>query len=775
MYYGYLRYQVVLPVTIGSSVQAPTCNASGLHSFAYGSGTTASGISSNAEGSYTIASNTGAHAEGGFWGEGGGIGTLASGISSHAEGAGTVASGDACHAEGFSTTASTGTSHAEGSNTHASASSSHAEGDATIASEARAHAEGWGTEASGIAAHAEGRASVASGYTSHAEGSYTVAGNFGSHAEGAESKAFGVASHAEGADTQAIGGQSHSEGQGTIASGDNSHAEGFGSEGSASASHAEGFSTEASGDYSHSEGFSTIASGSSAHAQGRFTIAGGEGSHAGGYGYGTGIEILSTGLSSFAHFHLGEQSVSSGVEGDYSAILGGRDHSIGVDNTDSIIIGGQWNGITGHSGTYNSIMGGINNIIGNYGGTGIEPLNRSVIIGGQVNGMECTGGVATDNAIISSFSSTMSLRNAQGHVIIGGNDHDILVSGKDANAIIGGISHNISGENSAIIGGDNNTIGAGFTNTVIIGGNNITATSGDTVFMPNVDLCTFGGALHSNAIVSCSPLTINAGNQGNIHIGEEGGAPTITLDILTPDEPGILIGEDSHVKYKKAQNKLVIAEESVGGEVVIEVEGNEILDVKKEKTKVKEGDLETEDGDIIIKSGNSKTLIVQDLPDVAGSDLSTDIDGRIIDEPSDSKVKENRFPLPTVVKVLEFIKNVKGYQFTWSKESRIGDPNIKHYGFMVDHFRDDLVDPAGQNFSSDHLTCNVIGKSMVRPNRTKFKIAGQSQPQQVDSMSPTDLIPFIVEGLKEVDFKVENLTLGALGADVFIDKGSMTM
>ena len=33
------------------------------------------------------------------------------------------------------------------------------------------------------------------------------------------------------------------------------------------------------------------------------------------------------------------------------------------------------------------------------------------------------------------------------------------------------------------------------------------------------------------------------------------------------------------------------------------------------------------------------------------------------------------------------------------------------------------------------------------------------------------MIPFIVEGLKAVDFKVENLTLGALGADVFIDKG----
>jgi hypothetical protein len=217
--------------------------------------------------------------------------------------------------------------------------------------------------------------------------------------------------------------------------------------------------------------------------------------------------------------------------------------------------------------------------------------------------------------------------------------------------------------------------------------------------------------------------------------------------------------------------KLIIGEKETGGRVVIEVEEDEILEVEKEKTKLIEGDFEAEDGNIIVKSGNSKTVIIEGLPSIPGSDLSTNMDGEIIDEPSDSKVKENRHPLPTVVNVLEFIKNVKGYQFTWSKESRIGDPNIKHYGFMVDHFRDDLVDPSGQNFSSDHVECNVIGKSMVRPNRTKFKIAGHSQLQQVDSMSPTDLIPFIVEGLKAVDFKVENLTLGSLGADVFLDKG----
>jgi len=746
------------PVTIGSSVQAPTCNASGLHSFAYGSGTTASGISSHAEGSYTIASNTGAHAEGGFWGEGGGIGTRATGISSHAEGAGTVASGDACHAEGFSTTASTGTSHAEGSNTHASASSSHAEGDATIASEARAHAEGWGTEASGIASHAEGRASVASGLTAHAEGSYTVAGNFGSHAEGAESKAFGVASHAEGASTQAIGGQSHSEGQSTIARGDNSHAEGFGVESIGSSSHAEGFNTEATGDYSHSEGFMTTASGSTSHAQGQNTIAAGVCSHAGGYGHALGIEVLSTGLSSFAHFHLGETSVSKGVAGDYSAILGGRDHSIGSDNTDSVIIGGQWNNISGHSGTYNSIMGGINNVIGNHSGVGSDPLNRSVIIGGQVNGIECTGGVATDNAIISSFSSTMSLRNAQGHVIIGGNDHDITTSGRDANAIIGGISHNISGENSAIIGGDNNTIGAGFTNSVIIGGNNITATSGNTVFMPNVDLCEFGGILTVSNVESCSPLRINTRNQGNIYFGEEVGLPLVTIDILTPKEPGIYFGPDSFIRWEELQKKLVIGDEEADGKVVIEVENDEIVDVTKEKTKIVEGDLEAEDGNIIVKSGNSKTVIIEDIPDVSGANLGTDLDGKVIDIPSDTRVKRDIKDIPGLVDPLEFLSNVKGYQFKWKPESRIGDPTKVHYGFKVDEFRDDLINTGGQSLSQPQHNVNEIAKSMVDRTKRKFMFDTNTQPQHVDKMNYEDLIPFMVEGIKSLNVNMTNLS-----------------
>ena len=304
-----------------------------------------------------------------------------------------------------------------------------------------------------------------------------------------------------------------------------------------------------------------------------------------------------------------------------------------------------------------------------------------------------------------------------------------------------------------------------------IGGQNITGTTDDTVYLPNVNLCEFGGALHSSAIIPCSPLTISPGNEGNVHIGEQGGAPIITLDIVTPDEPNIVIGEDSHIKYKKAQNKLVIAEESVGGEVVIEVEGNEILDVKKEKTKVKEGDLETEDGDIIVKSGSGKTVIVQDLPDVAAADLGTNIDGKVVDIPSDERVKSNPKKIKNLVNILEFLKNINGYQFTWLPETRIGDPTVKHYGFLAGDFKNNLIDPAGQNFTSDQANCNEVGKSMVRPNRTKFKFGNNTQPQQVDSLSYTEMIPFLTEGVKALDVKIENLTLGDLGADVFVDRG----
>ena len=642
----------------------------------------------------------------------------------------------------------------------------------TVASGINSIAYGVGVQATGDYSQAFGTSTIASGGASHAEGEETQATGTTAHAEGNQSKAYGDVSHAEGNQTTASGLYSHAEGSQTLASGQASHAEGYSSEASGLRSHAEGYLTEANGTNSHAEGEGTIASGNSSHAESKYTIAGGTGSHSGGWGSSS-KPILSLGEGSFAHFSTNEAvtaSVSTGAYQDYSAILGGRDNTITELGNDSVIIGGQWNNIDSPSSDYNAIIGGLVNSI--TGSTG-EPASYCSIVGGTNNIVGGSGGGGAEYVgIFNSFTSEIKGRNIKYTTIVGGSDHSIGIgsSGAVGSFIGGGAGNDIGGgDNSAIIGGSNNDIGD-FDRSVIIGGQNITATSADTVFMPNVDLCQFGGALHSNTIIPCSPLTISPGNEGNVHIGEQGGAPVITLDILTPDEPGILIGEDSFIRWKESEQKLIIGEEEVGGKVVIEVEGDEILDVEKEKTIVKEGDFETEDGDIIVKSGSGKTVIIEAIPEVAGDDLGTNAEGKLIDLPSDSRVKENIYSLDTVVNVLEFIKNIKGYQFTWAPESRIGDPTKKHYGFLVDQLRDDLIDPKGPNFNADHQNCNEIAKSMVRTNRTKFKFGGNSQSQTVESFSYSELTPFIIEAVKAVDVKVDNLPV--VGSDIFVESGN---
>lgn len=106
----------------------------------------------------------------------GGENNTASGVDSFATGTGCIASGDYSHAEGISTTAS--------------GIASHAEGQGTVASGMYSHAEGYNTTASGDdGAHAEGQYTVASGLSSHAEGSYTTASGSYSHAGGLRSVA----------------------------------------------------------------------------------------------------------------------------------------------------------------------------------------------------------------------------------------------------------------------------------------------------------------------------------------------------------------------------------------------------------------------------------------------------------------------------------------------------------------------------------------------------------------------------------------------------------
>jgi hypothetical protein len=254
---------------------------------------------------------------------------------------------------------------------------------------------------------------------------------------------------------------------------------------------------------------------------------------------------------------------------------------------------------------------------------------------------------------------------------------------------------------------------------------------------------------------SCSPLNINTQNQGNVYIGSELGLPLVTIDITTPDEPGIYFGEESFIRYEKVDKKLVIGEEEADGTVVIAPEGLETLEVGKTTTRIKQGDFETDAGNIVIKSGSSNSLIVEDIPDVGGANLGTDVDGKLIDVPSDSRVKRNITKLNNVVNPLKFMQQVEGYQFEFLPETRISSVGKKHYGFKVDDFRDNLI-LGKSDLSPEEETINNIAKTLVKKCSTKFNTT-QHTNVEVDGMNYIDLIPFIVESIKELDNNVTNI------------------
>ena len=94
-----------------------------------------------------------------------------------------TATGMYSFAEGTGTKALANCAHAEGAGTTASGINSHAEGSFTIASGRDAHAEGNDSEASGDYSHAEGKGTIAAGDYSHVFGQYNLSDDNDTYAE----------------------------------------------------------------------------------------------------------------------------------------------------------------------------------------------------------------------------------------------------------------------------------------------------------------------------------------------------------------------------------------------------------------------------------------------------------------------------------------------------------------------------------------------------------------------------------------------------------------
>lgn len=337
---------------------------------------------------------------------------------------------------------------------------------------------GTAIDATGNYALAEGSGTLASGFYSHAEGNNTIAGGNASHAEGQTTFALGIdGSHAEGTVTWATGATSHAEGALTTAGGDFSHAEGQATTASGNTSHAEGVSTLARGDFSHAEGSATIA-GFIAHAEGAGTVASGDVSHAEGAG------TTALGINSHAE---GDTSVAIGnhshAEGGGTSAIGQDTHAEGQSTIAS--------GITAHAeGSSTTAIGIASHAEGNQttaSGTDSHSEGFFTTAIGFTSHAEGGGSIAQGDFSHAEGENTLARGEAS-------HSEGEATSALGIGSHAGGGSSIASGTTSFVHGSNSQALG---TSTIVFG-DNITGVSGNTVYVPRLNL----GIVGTGSVVS---------------------------------------------------------------------------------------------------------------------------------------------------------------------------------------------------------------------------------------------------------------------------------
>jgi len=122
-------------------------------------------------------------------------------------------------------------------------------------------------------------------------------------------------------------------------------------------------------------------------------------------------------------------------------------------------------------------------------GTTSFAFGRNTLAGGNYSHAEGDGTTAIGHASHTEGKSTTASGKYGSHA--GGN-----------NSIASGTTSFIHSTNSLVTGD----------RSVILGGQNITGTTDDTVYVPNLNLCEFGGTLYTSSISGCSPITIGEAN-----------------------------------------------------------------------------------------------------------------------------------------------------------------------------------------------------------------------------------------------------------------------
>lgn len=393
---------------------------------------------------------------------------------------------------------------------------------------------GTGNIASGQYAVVIGEGNTASGRSAFAQGGYNGKGT-------SSNSATADSAFAGGAGTTASGVASHTEGSSTIASASYAHAEGDSSMASGQTSHAEGIATVAGGVASHSEGNTSWALGNYSHAQNRLTIAFGQSSHVGGEGFSSGNEVIASGASSFAHFHMNSALGNIGALASYSAILGGTDQRITAGADNSAILGGS-GGFIGASAARSIVLGGLN--ISATTSDTVYVDNIDIQDGGKIRSNN--GDAALDLSDSFGPNGTWSLTSDDGGYGSGstwaygqpGNGSQLSYQ-KDASEAIGFGAYssaateasistakevivwdNIGGstkrsgnmdKRAVFIGTRDSRFNNGVVNSVVIGGTGLSATTDNTVYTQNFEIAGSLATPSSQVSSSEATATINLG------------------------------------------------------------------------------------------------------------------------------------------------------------------------------------------------------------------------------------------------------------------------
>lgn len=249
---------------------------------------------------------------------------------------------------------------------------------------------------------------------------------------------------------------------------------------------------------------------------------------------------------------IGGGNTNSIDDGDYATVVGGQNNDILTGDYSVICGGGNSSAVLGNhitnspysfigagvgnyihtattSGSQNTILGGLSNLIGN---SGVDDPTQSLI--GTGNGNEING-TSSRSAIVTGTTNTLD--DATECFIGGGDNNTISGTSPSESAILVGSSNSITtASGSVVLGGSNNTITSA-SNATIVSGTDHTLTAGKaaafgegvtTGFANGISISNDSTGVHELHLLNWSCTTANATPE-ELFLDGDGGSAQLTL------------------------------------------------------------------------------------------------------------------------------------------------------------------------------------------------------------------------------------------------------